>query len=289
MKFFIRYVLRIEPKKLSPPLITGTAFHEGKAIWYNTRSEKKAVRKVEQEIESRRDDYESEERFDKDLVRFPILLEVWIEKYGYQDLKNFDLLGVEKEIIVPVPGTNNFHTTMRLDLVYREKLNGKLFIHDTKTSSFSKIVTELGLYYGDQATAYLWAAEEEFGEKPNALIGDIAYWNKSAKTEDNIDCYRTEWITRTDQQIKEYQESVAFLFNAISQKVAAWKTGNFSKAQLFPRNTFYCNSYAKPCEYADICRTNVEEKSRVPYGFSRAPKSKLVTPAYFVNDEIPII
>lgn len=287
MKFFIRYLLRIEPKRLAPPLITGTAFHEGKAIWYTTKSEKKAISKVVREIENRRDDYEYEERFDKDVIRFPLLLEVWIEKFGRSDIKNFTILGVEDEIVVPVPGTNNFKMTMRLDLVYREKLNEKLFIHDTKTSSFSKVITDNTLYYGDQATAYLWAVEEKYKEKPYALIGDVAYWNKNAKSEDNIDCYRTEWITRSDTQIGEYQESVASLFNEIAQKVTAWKTGNFSKTQLFQRNTFYCNSYAKPCEYADICRTNVEEKKRVPFGFTRAHKMKSASLTNFTFDEIP--
>jgi hypothetical protein len=286
MKFFIRYLLRLETKHIAPPLITGTAFHEGKAIWYNTRSEKKAVNKVAKVIEQHEEDYEKAEFFDRDLIRFPLLLEVWIEKFGRRDIKNFELVAVEKELKVTVPHTNGFVMTMRPDLVYRDKSDDRLYVMDTKTSSFSKKITDMGLYYGDQATSYLWAVEDKFKEKPVALIGDVAYWNKSARDEGNIDCYRTDLVMRSDTQVEEFQYGVGGLFNEISQKVSAWKTGNYNKAQLFPRNTYYCNSFAKPCEYSEICRTNIEEKKRAPVGFVRVPNSKTKTLNTCTLDEI---
>jgi len=286
MKFFIRHVLRIDTIYIAAPLVTGSAFHEGKAIWYNTRSETKAKRKVEIEIEKHEDDYEYADQYERDLIRFPILLEKWIDEYGRRDLEDFEILGVEKELKVEVPGTNGFEMTMRPDLVYRDKQDKRLYVHDTKTSSFSKKITEMSVYYGDQATAYLWAVKENYDERPEALIADIAYWNKNARGEDNISCYRGELVIRSDSQIREFQEEVASIFNEISQKVAAWRSGKFSKTELFHRNTYYCNSYAKPCEYADICRTNIEEKKRVPPGFIRVPNSKKETIASFVNDSI---
>jgi hypothetical protein len=286
MKFFIRYLLRLETIKIAPPLITGSAFHEGKAVFYRTHSEKKAIRKVEIEIEKHEHDYEYAEQFDKDLIRFPLLLEVWIDQFGWKDLKDFELIGIEKELKVSVPGTNGFQMTMRPDLVYRDKQDNRLYVHDTKTSSFSKKITEMSLYYGDQATSYLWAVKENYHERPEALIGDIAYWNKSARGEDNISCYRGELIIRSDNQIREFQESIASLFNEISQKVAAWKSGKYSKGQLFHRNTYYCNSFAKPCEYADICRTNIEERKKAPPGFVRVPRNKNVNLGTYTLDQI---
>lgn len=286
MKFFIRYLLRLETKKISPPLITGTAFHEGKATFYRTHSLKKAVKKVETIIKDHEEHYYEKEYFEKDYLRFPLLLEIWIEQYGYKHLEDYEITGIEKELFVKVPNTENFIASARIDLIYKEKLTNNLYIHDTKTSSFSKKITNLGLYYGDQATMYIWAVAENYNQKPTALIGDIAYWNKNAKDEQNISCYQTDLIIRSDKQIEEFKQSLAAIFNEISQKVTAWKTGNYTKAMLFPRNTYYCNSFSKACEYADICRTNIEEKTRAPIGFIRVPKSKTKTLDTYTIDQI---
>ncbi len=288
MKFFIRYVLRIETKHISSPLICGSAFHEGKALWYNTHSSKKAVAKVISEIEDNEEFYEYPEQFEKDIMRFSLLLEIWIEKFGKKDLKNYEILGVEEEIIVPIPQAPGFVMSMRPDFVYRDPSDGRIYIHDTKTSSSSKNLTNLSLELGDQATTYLWAVREKYNERPFALIGDIAYWNRSAKREDNIDCYRTDLIIRSDEQIKELQQSCAALFSEISQKVEAWKTNDYHKSELFDRCTYYCHSYARSCEYADICRTDVESRKRVPHGFTRARRSKARNVTSFTKDNITI-
>lgn len=268
VKWFTRFILRINTTYTATPLINGSAFHEGKALFYLTGSAAKALRKCETEIKQRKDEFSSSEEYFKTLDRCPVLLSHWIDQYGYSDLKRFDIIDVEKELTVKVPGTK-YVFTIRPDAIVREKSNkDMLFGMETKTSSFSIKTTEMGVYYGDQATAYLWATASHYGKPLYGVIPDIAYWNKASSNEANITCTRGDIIRRSARRIKQFTSGLAQQQSEMAQKLAAYKAGH-DPYTLFRRNTHYCSAFFKPCEFAEICDNDLTTIKRLPPGFRR--------------------
>lgn len=276
-KFEFKYLHRLSPMYQGPALIFGSAFHEAKAVFYNTKSKSKAMFTATNEIIKARTYFEREEDYEKCLYRAPVLIASWIEKFGYSDLDTYNILGVELPIELPIPKTN-FKMTMRLDALVQDKDDGYVYVLESKTSGTSINLTEMGVYYGDQATAYLWGAKEageKLGYKAKDVLGvlpDISYWHKNAKSEDNISHVRPDIVYRNDEQLLEYQESVAGILTDITQRVNAYEKKLHSPRMLFPRSTYYCNAFFKPCEYADICRHKVARSGRAPHGFKRDRK-----------------
>lgn len=282
-KFFIKFILRIESKYTAQPLINGAAFHEGKATFYKTGSETKALNKCKSEIKSRQTEFQERQVFLDTLERCPILLKYWIDKLGKLDIKRFNFLGIEDEIILTVPGTP-YIFTMRLDAVVQEKKGDKdIYIMETKTSSFSIRTTELGVYYGDQATAYTWGAKTFYKKPIYGVIPDIAYWNKKSSGTHNISCARGDIIMRSDRRIHQFLSSTAQLQTEIAQKVEAYKQG-YDPYLLFPRNTYYCNAFFKPCEYAEICDNDLTKIKRLPPDLKRNRSRTKPIPADYVED-----
>lgn len=284
MKFFIKFLLRIEPKYTAVPLINGAAFHDGKATFYKTGSEAKALRTIKTEIRQRKDEFQYTDDYDSTMERCPALLKAWIAAFGHVDLKRFDFLAVEEEYALPVPNTKDFVFTVRPDTVVQEKTGDKdIYILETKTSSFSIGTTEIGVYYGDQATAYTWAVKEVFGQYPYGVIPDIAYWNKQSTLQSNIKCVRGDIIKRTPLRIAQYLGSVAQLQTQISQLIEAYKAG-YNPYGLFPRNTFYCNAFFKPCEYAEVCDCDLPKLKRLPPALKKNRSSVKPRLNHYVDD-----
>jgi hypothetical protein len=252
---------------VSPALLYGISFHEGKATWYRTKSEAKAKQKIRTELKKVRTLFEHAEEFETAMFRGPVLLQHWINKFGYSDFEKYDIIAVEGDFEQELPSLPGFKFTGRIDLVVREKSSGKYFVIDTKTSSSSKEITENGVWYGDQATSYIWLASKKLDVKIEGMIADIAYWHKIAKGENNIDCFRGGLVERTGQDIHAFLSGLQQTFSEISQKVAAYKNG-MDENVLFPRNTFYCMSYSKPCEFVSICRLKLSP-NKMPMGFTK--------------------
>ncbi len=264
--FFIHYLLRIVPKTQGPPLLFGAAFHEAKATYYNTKSKSKALSKVKRELKDSKHLYESPEVYEKHLFKGPILLEAWIDAYGKNDLNNFEFVCVEKEFHVPI--TERFYMTVRPDAVVTD--GKRAYILETKTSMFSVQVTKNAVWMGDQATSYIYAVKRRFPDLPlRGVIPDVAYWNKNSEKLENMKFDREGLVTRTKQDLREFEIQQAGLISEISQKVGAWRSG-YDPIMLFPRNTSWCTSFSSLCEYAYICRNkHLTSKGRAPTGFIR--------------------
>lgn len=268
LKWFMKYVLRIEPNYTATPLLNGAAFHEGKATFYKTGSKAKAIRKVETELKGRKQEFYNDEQYLQTSERCPILLENWIEKFGWGDLKRYDFIAIEEELEVKIPGTD-YVFTIRPDAVVQEKTGDRDVLGmETKTSSFSIKTTDIAVYYGDQATAYLWAAQQHYKRKIFGIVPDIAYWNKQTSNQANITCTRGDIVRRDERRIYQFYSGLAQLINIMSQKVAAYESGA-DPYMLFQRNTHYCNAFFKPCEYAEICDNDLTKVKRLPPGYRR--------------------
>ncbi len=283
-KGFLKYALRITPKYTAVPLIGGAAFHEGKAIFYKTKSRKKAISKVIRDIEEREKEVETVELYDTLLQRTPILLAEWIDRQGYEDLEEFTFLGIEDEIIMKfqVNDLTIVHT-IRPDAIVREKSTNNIYILETKTSSFSIRVTQEGVECGDQATAYLLGVKEKYKVEPYGVIPDIAYWNARAKDESNIAIVRGEPVMRSDLALEQYKRGFIQTNIEISQKMKAFFNGT-DPSILFPRNTYYCTAFMKKCEYHHICRSSkLTMKGPAPRGFRRQNRRNLHLHSYVAD------
>ena len=264
-KFFIKWVIRPAAKYISAPLVYGIAFHEAKATFYKTRSVAKAKAKAISQIKHYKTLFEHHRDYEMTLLRVPILIGAWIAKFGYTDLERYELIVVEGDFAQPLPGMPDFVFTGRIDAVVRDKATGLYFILETKTSSSSKDLTLSGVMSGDQVTSYLWLASKQLDVPIAGVIPDIAYWHKSATTEANIDCFRAAALTRDGHEINAFLQGLKQIFSEISQKVAAYRNG-YDEDGLFPRNTYYCTSYGKMCEFATICRLQLR-RNTMPMGF----------------------
>ena len=266
-KFFLRYGLGWRVKITPEPLVAGGAFHEGKATFYLTGNEKKAIREGLGYAELAKGELDSKETYERILFRTENLLHYWIEQIGKQDLIQYKPVMVEKELVVPV-GDTGFKMTMRPDAVLEDRYNKQQYVMETKTSGFSHRVTAEAVYYGDQATAYLWGLRKVTKLKPYAVLPDIAYWRKEDRNVQNIKFIRSDLVFRDEYQTQLFENSMKQLFQEVTQKMVAVKKG-YNPDVLFPRNSYYCLSYSHPCEYSMICQKDCKGMKRVPSGFAK--------------------
>lgn len=213
------------------------------------------------------------------------MLSSWIAEYGMSDLKNLSIIDVEKDIKIPFPGRPNWRFTMRLDMIAEDHFQN-LLIYETKTSSWSATSTLIGVQNGDQATAYWGGAEKHYRRRVTAVVPDITFFSQSTKNASSVKNIRGDYVYREPEHIAFFYRSMTQVASEISQKMAAVHKG--ADPAIFPRHDYYCQAYNRKCEFADICRTNLTGKSKVPAGFRKRP-GKFSTPEIFspVEDLIP--
>lgn len=275
-KFYIKYICRLTPMFVAPPLVQGSAFHEAKEVYYKTGVTKKAVDVAVAFIKKNQSTLEFKEDYDKILYRVPILILRWIERFGEYDRKIYKFVAIERHFKVVLPhvdGVPDITVTIKPDAIVQEKGSKDIYIMETKTSGFQIETTNMGVQTGDQATSYIYAVQKNLKKEVRGVIPDIAYWNKNAKSEDNIQIVRGDIVIRKDRDLEVWEKSVRQEFLEISQKVEALKKG-YDEDALFRRNTFYCMSYGKPCEFANICRMPLKPGMDLPYGFARYAHKK---------------
>ena len=259
-KFYLRFVCGLAEKETPASLVFGAAFHEGKAAFYRTHSPERGNNCARRYVQANGGDTAL-------VLRVTALLNAWYAKFGYADLRKYEFVSIEQEMTIYL--LNDFVFTGRPDAVVRSKFDPDSYIIlETKTSGTSRELTEQSVRFGDQATSYAALVSAVLGipAETLAIQPDIAYWNRKASLESNIDCYRPESFCRTENDIVEFRNSVGQVYSEMSQKIAALPAHD--PVQLFPRNTYYCMSFFKPCIYADICRLKIGLKHR-PVGFRK--------------------
>lgn len=267
-KFYLRYHLRIRPKFTHPALINGSAFHEGKATFYTSKSEPKALAVALGVLRRGKKELEDQSALKDMEFRLTNLLHFWIEEKGKNDLRQYKILFVEKELKVPIAHTQ-YIFTMRPDAILQDKQSKLVYIFETKTSSFSLRVTNEAVLYGDQATAYLWGVRKMMKKlEVYGVVPDISFWSKQAKTVDAIKNQRGDIAVRSDYAIEQFEKGLSQTLSEINQKSLAYKRGR-DPWLLFPRNSHYCLSYSTPCEFASICYEDCESLKALPARFKR--------------------
>lgn len=268
-KAYIRFgPPRLEPIFVATPLLSGSAFHNGKAEFYRTERPKQAIALVRSELKDRKREFESQSEYLSALDRVPVMLDSWIQEYGISDLKYLNIIDVERAIKVPFPGNPKWHFTMRLDMICEDRYDN-LLIFETKTSSWSIKSTLINIQHGDQVTGYWWGAERQYKRHVTAVVPDITFLSSNTEDANRVKNYRGEFVYREPCDIEFFSRSMSQKALEITQKMKAVYSGH--DPAIFSRNGYYCNAYNRPCEFADFCRQELSAKSKVPPGFRRKP------------------
>lgn len=220
--------------------------------------------------------------------RTRLMLLSWIAKVGAQHLEEIDIVGVEREITIPVEGLPGYRFTGRVDLIYRwkkQKKRGPVTIDETKTAGYSPTLTLDALYYGDQPSAYYALVERGLGLQVDCVRPDVTYWHRTSADTSKIQHYSPYSIRRTKAEIDQFMVGIAQLYMEIGQKIQAVSEG--MDPHIFRRNTHYCVSFGRVCEFADICREPKVLTGKVPIGFRRV-KRTLAEIDTLVLDEIVV-
>lgn len=258
-RFYFKYCLGIEPAYTDKALIAGSAFHLTKATWYTTNGDfEESVCVGIDFVDSKKDDFYSLDDYQYARNRLEPMFRNWVITYGESDLKNYTVVGVEKEFRLPIPFTPGFVTTQRHDALLLDKKTGKIITGETKTSSTSLDFTFNSVRTSSQVSAYIWGGYKILGKKYAGLMVDVTYWSTRSKNEGTIQSRRSEILTKTPYQIKQMQLDMASLLNEVQAKINALKTGTLPEF-LFRRSTYYCYAYFRRCPYADICSMNTKE------------------------------
>lgn len=255
-KFYFRYLRGWVSEHTAPVLTFGGAFHEGKATYYRTGSQKKAIQAAQDYVWEAKREYEDPDLPEIETIRVENLMEAWINRFGIEDKKYFKVLAVEEEMEAIL--YNGFKVTGRADAVLQGR--DQAFLLETKTTGFSIEVTYQGLTNSDQITCYLWLLDKIHPKwKVRHCLPDIAYSRQG-----RVDVVRGGLIERSSERLQEFEDQTVGLLSEISQKTQA--IGHFPLLQLFPRNAApgWCTSFNRPCEYLEICDGN---PTRTPDGF----------------------
>jgi ATP-dependent helicase/DNAse subunit B len=288
MNFFLRYVLGWESVWSTPALINGTAMHAAKEVFYSMKrgTDAQRIRKPVQkylevmDVNRKKIISSSLADFEKLRDRGTELFPAWVETFGGGDLEKYEILGVEREMRLDVPWRKSkFVVTGKLDLLVRDKRGKWIIILDTKTTSFSLRETEYSVMLGDQATAYISMARQAYPkDEVKGMIADIMYWHDNSKKVESATLKRSEVIVRYPADVAEYKVNMGNLIAECSSKVAAWGTGKWKEpVQLFRRNSQWCYSFFRECEYSSWCRRNMACKAKeVPFEFEKVNVKKIV-------------
>jgi PD-(D/E)XK nuclease superfamily len=265
-KFWFTHVRHIVPSQKAYMLIFGGAFHDGKAKFYRTKGDLDAA--ITAFKDALRRDTKIMEEADKWLPflaeRGPIMLQRWAEIFGRNDLANYRVMAIEKVLKVTLP--NGMLITVKPDAVMRSS-SGAVYIMETKTSFYSGNLQEESVALGDQATMYLYAYGRTARAPAAGVVPDIIYWNRNSRKASDIECSRGRLVTRTMEELADFEQGLMGDFTDLSARVDALK--RHPTAQLFPRTTSWCLSYNRKCEYAEICRWSEKELKSLPPQFKK--------------------
>lgn len=265
-KFYFKWVLGLQEKNLADALVKGAAFHEGKAEWYRSGNESKAVRQVREYVKANATQLGNVMDGRKFAEQVTNLLVGWIRAHGRHDLDNSKVLAVETDYSLTCG--SGFTYTGRVDAIL--DFGDGPVIMETKSSGYSSELTTAGVVSGDQATSYLALCRASF-PSIRGVYADVSFFGSYKSGPSHT---RSELITRSEDNIAEFIAGVSQAFSEISQKTEAMLAGVKPK-MLFSRNTYYCQSYNKRCEYTNICLKSCTLKEAA-HGFNRVkPEDRL--------------
>jgi len=242
----------------SIPSAVGRGFHEGYQSYVANQDHDLAVWKLLQNYPWELALYaqRNTRKWDVVLNSFLIAMDQFkLSQYEIVRFKKTNATGEEDEVDcveVPfelrflntaIPGYQGIAFIGYIDLILRNKINGRIITTDIKTHQRPLNTRTAEFQYNTQQVPYGIIVEHLLGKKIESF--DVLYLDCQLSLED--DCHFQEYTYTKDQvAVEEWIAARLFQFRAIKQML---------ETNLFTRRESGCVSFNHPCKYLDICRT----------------------------------
>jgi hypothetical protein len=237
-----KYLKGFKGNDKSEPLNLGSAIHEGQEVYYKTGDLGLAIDRGT-EILTDAGWLPNEDIFHRMIES----INVWVETYGADDLKNKAVLETEQQYDLKLP--NGYIMTIRVDSLMRDH-DGSRFIRDTKTTKGSPVKTMTQYMYEAQPILYI-AALKQAGKEVSGWKTDVIS-SRMLKAGVKVECLRSDLICPSPDLIQDTLESYADLTDMIKGSLTLTKEGATIR-QAFPRNCQSCYNYYRECSYWSAC------------------------------------
>ena len=114
-KYYCKYVLGITPTHTKPALIKGGCLHEAVAFTYGSKNpppQTDVIKKYNEEMALREDEYEDGEQYLKDVNSGELMLQTWYGRWAEYDHKFYDIVEVEQQHKVYLGPKKDFFMTI---------------------------------------------------------------------------------------------------------------------------------------------------------------------------------
>jgi len=262
-KWYLKYILGLEPYTTGKALIFGGAIHSAKEAYYKNGFDIDIMLNTfHTELDNRAPEYEKPVDYETDKKSGPLMLDAWVSAYRDWDMKNLKILMVEDELQVPMgPEGKEVMFSVKPDLV--AKRGDEVVIYDTKTSRWSLDKAIQNARLDDQLTSYVWAWNKTHPDGPfakTAVIDAMYQKGKVTKAE------RSEDIIIPSFHQKQFEDGMWGTITEITQKVLGLQY--YPWTYLFPRHGRICGIFG--CPYEVICRKQIKPKENLP-GYTHDP------------------
>lgn len=250
-RWYLKYIQGLKYRYTGKALIFGGVMHDAIEAYYSSGLKiDKALEIFNDELQSRKGEYEKEDDFKKDLEEGPIMLSKYDETWREHDSEKWEILELEKQHTIFFGPDDSFKLTVRCDRVVRDKELKKIYPVETKTTRYSIPGMFANTEMDDQVSSYIWALQKVHPEwKVDSCLIDILY-----KRGGVVDCQRPGFATRGSRELMIYEMELLGTILEVSQKVASLE--EIPHPFLFPCNRDHCKKYG--CEYDKICRVNLK-------------------------------
>ena len=269
-KWHLKYVHGLRPEKKSSPLVFGSAWHEGKARYWQGKDGKSPydsegfVKVFKDTLNEMQDEYLDPAAFQEDMNKGLRLIDDWLITWDEVNKQTLKPVMVEEELKIPIGPNGEFIFTVRPDVVLWDKERRKYLVEDSKSTGWSLNMVFATQELGDQMTSYIWALDKvhpEWKIETARIDGSYARQSKVASQ-------RSLEIYRSKQDLMLFEMNLYGIIMEVSQKYKSLQ--KYPWPLLFPRNGGQCYKYNRPCEYSEICRRNLK-LGEIPIGFTHDP------------------
>ena len=169
------------------------------------------------------------------------MLELYVAQ-NWERITGFELLGVETSFKVPL--TSEVNAVGRIDKVFRDKRDGRVYVVDHKTcSAYSKADGIRPQWWesfllSPQVAAYILATRESH---PDATFGGFVV--DAALVHKTVRHFERRLFNRTDGQMQAYKDETLAIKAGMDAADAAG---------IYPKNLGACNDFGG-CPFAPLC------------------------------------
>lgn len=269
-KFYLHYMARLEPKRLSIPFLVGSAFHKGIERFYQGQSPDEFIPEVIKTIEDKAKKAvfltpEDEENVMMQTSIVTGMLKGYTKIYA-TDLKKWKIVETEFEFSVPIK-EGELEYVGQIDLVV--EIDKKLWLVEHKTAGRldKNYIDRLAL--DTQITGYAIGAAKKLGRPIVGVIYNVAKKPqlRQKKSESPAELatrieedylarpefyFYREQLFRDVGAVAEYKAEIAELAADIQDVTADLKERGDAALPRFYRNTDACTARGQ-CAYMAIC------------------------------------